>query len=1184
MRKLFRFVVPAAFLTLLNIPALSGAGFDSGGVSIDFTGDIPLRQNKAAGANLVKNGDFSAPGTDLAGEGRTTAERAGQVWDGCVYVHMSKSDGNFSDKLKLLRQKGVRQVETGAALIRTPLEITRDWKQKIRISNRVRQEVAIERSDRPTHYQLSFRMRGKSGNVPGWNYPIVFLFAGANPPRKGWKAVPGGVLQQQLPFTSAWQEYRINYTAPPGTATIKIDFALYGTGELQFDDVSLVKRRLSDTVGVRLIPFFYFDRLYKIGEKLPGNLLFAFGSESAPDRKNLRFMLELPAGFSVISQRPVHPLLSSRKLASGATEYAFDLSRLSQAAFHKGFRHWQAAAVLIESALPASAKKFPAAYWVENNRVKGEKQHFDLQVVPAVKSKRPRHFISSGMFSKDFNFTGPGIGRAGELYASAGFNSAHGGSGLWAKELKKRGINRYHQIYYIRNGFHIIPPPVPEAAKFRKIDGSAWSGASCPTAVYTRSPAYREKLLPLLEKHLGPGGDSDFIMCNWEPYMFDFRGCFCPRCKEEFRRYSGLAKKEVDAVWPKQVAIKYKDLWTRFRSWQHGRVVATLEADVRTIGKKAGKESHFIPEVAWVAATPNGRGPFAQYDVLDYVNDLPYLNLWGPYIFRATGQPYVHYPAPHLPVWTAAEQIREFLRPRAKRMPELLAFPHGSLDNPDWFSEPEAIAFEFLSYFVQGYRGAFGYYFPRGGDYRYWRALAEANTRIAENEELWRTGKEITSRVRIEPITPFPEKGYFRDIYAENSDIPPLLPGLHKKKLYQFRAFEHDGTIVAAIGNFWKRGELFFRFRLAGLDPRKSYTVSVPGAQRGVYTGAELARGIPLQAGALRWQFVSVKPAQSPLPSPARKAENEARFQRLLRDRLPAIRAAYKFEQNEYQKHLAAAARDARRNDFSGFKTLRSNEVELKGAGERLEVSAPHYRLQIDPGAGGRIIHFNAGKTALFGAPGKLGFGIDGFFHPVPAAKQLTGPYHFEGAEKTARGVRVRLSHEIRTKEIPLLAGMRVNKSYLFTPEGVELESTLKNHSENGMNFAFRFHFMPEYLGLNGNRSGTVRFADGAKFKREFFEKLYRFAPADAEIEKAFPMHKVFSITRPEALFSAPWSPVRLRGEMDPAELQCVVFWDDGKDPSATFEPIFKRRALAPGEEVRYRMKWSVETPEKKSR
>ena len=77
-----------------------GDSLAPGGVTFDF-GKYPVRKSgKITGENLLRNGDFSAPDSDLQGEGQTGTKRKGQVWDGCSYVHMAKTEGDSREFLK----------------------------------------------------------------------------------------------------------------------------------------------------------------------------------------------------------------------------------------------------------------------------------------------------------------------------------------------------------------------------------------------------------------------------------------------------------------------------------------------------------------------------------------------------------------------------------------------------------------------------------------------------------------------------------------------------------------------------------------------------------------------------------------------------------------------------------------------------------------------------------------------------------------------------------------------------------------------------------------------------------------------------------------------------------------------------------------------------------------------------
>jgi hypothetical protein len=240
---------------------------------------------------------------------------------------------------------------------------------------------------------------------------------------------------------------------------------------------------------------------------------------------------------------------------------------------------------------------------------------------------------------------------------------------------------------------------------------------------------------------------TDQIMTNWEPYMFNFKGCFCDRCKNEFIKYSGKPKAKIDKIWPFKIIVIYKDKWEKFRSWQHAKLVKTLEQTCQSIGKEAGKNSHFIPEIAWSALTKGGRDHFGQNDPRDYIDSLPVIEPWGPYIFFDFTRPYIYNTGIHVITYEAGKNIKKYVAenvPNKKKRPALIAFPHGFQCNT-LVTEPEALGFEMLCYFVNGWNGTFLYYMPGGYDARWWNAATEANQRIASYEKFIFDGKRINT-------------------------------------------------------------------------------------------------------------------------------------------------------------------------------------------------------------------------------------------------------------------------------------------------------------------------------------------------------------------------------------------------------------------------------------------------------
>ncbi len=143
---------------------------------------------------------------------------------------------------------------------------------------------------------------------------------------------------------------------PPKTRSFTVDFALYGIGRMEFDDVTVVPVTLSNLMDVLNFPCGYFDKLFCLGEGQVLPMLFALGCPGTPDGKNPRRELELPQGFKVVSWRREHPLLARKE-----NTYTFDLSKLPPSVTAPGFnRQWGAVALPVQSSLKPSPQTFTA--------------------------------------------------------------------------------------------------------------------------------------------------------------------------------------------------------------------------------------------------------------------------------------------------------------------------------------------------------------------------------------------------------------------------------------------------------------------------------------------------------------------------------------------------------------------------------------------------------------------------------------------------------------------------------------------------------------------------------------------------------------------------------------------------------------------------------------------------------
>ena len=550
-----------------------------------------------------------------------------------------------------------------------------------------------------------------------------------------------------------------------------------------------------------------------------------------------------------------------------------------------------------------------------------------------------------------------------KFYPRVGFNAVHLVPSSLSLELAKLNIRRYSQPNWLVNGYRLGTGKKPNVVRFQLMDGTYDPEGICPVEVYQEGKYFQSDIKEPLRKMIVADRQTEHIMPNWEPYMYFFKGCFCPRCKEEFVKFSKLPAEAVDRAWPADIIKNYRDIWVRFRSWQHAEMLVTLEKTIHTLGKEAGIESHFIPSIAFaelLSAGENVQEGWRQVSCLDYADKLPILEPWGPYIYDTLGKPYQYITGRHLDLHMSAVEVRHFVDDKipAGKRPRLIGF---TMLAPFYcFMQPEAVQFDFLTYLVDGWHGAFAYYFPEGYDARYWKVLAETNTLIAQFEPYVMTGKRTANHI-IKSQTPLPEPDERSMDYYLLAD-KTLTKKWRKCPLLQSWEYQKDTQRLIAVANFWEKGECFFRLIPKELQSEQRYVLSEP-AERRVYandqgridlSSADLEKGILLHVGAIRYAFFVLDPYQEGKSYGRVILPGDMRV--TLEKRIPEINAAYGLE-----KKLAASKPKVETADYSHLKTLQKAgltctpaPIETTGKTGLLFTSS-HQQLLVDPSTGGRI-------------------------------------------------------------------------------------------------------------------------------------------------------------------------------------------------------------------------------------
>ena len=879
---------------------------DAGGFSVDFR---DVGRTHVTGPNLLVNGNME----EVDADGMPTG------WETDSYVWLPHSDPAREREIHERIRPQMRWKSCGsepcAGKSALHLSIPRaayDARDPAghEFCAYCRQSLALPPLSNIVRYVLSWHHRGWSAaDVPNSRPYARVTFFDAAPPGQGKQTRV--YAQKIFQSTGQWRTGQLEFVVPKATRRLDVRLALAGCGEVRFDNVTLRRTEVMENgPTVRLMPGHFLDNLYCLSAGDPGVMTFGFRNEANAPIGRPQLVLQLPAGVDILDLHADAKLMDERPVRLNGTEaqqYRIDIGawkgRIRDGTFRYPYNMWQGLTLLLTSSKSAGDARYAARYWLEDGEYSSKPLSFAIRIVPKIPvAKAPRLFKTGAVLFLVNRFaTEPGVEAFAGLYKAVGFNAVHCPPSPLGAEFGRLGLERYAQPF--ANGYRMgnrKPGDKPEEAVFRLVDGKPRWEAICPVEVYERGEYFRTRIEnDIVRRILVTERQAEQIMANWEPFMYNGKGCFCDRCREEFRAYSKLPAAEFERVWPKAVVSDHGDIWTKFRSWQHGKLMATLEQTVNAVGREAGLDSHFIPEIHYSLLTSSwDRHPHnREFAAVDYLGKLPVLESWAPYNWYVFGSgPYDYVRGLHLTCHATAREVQGFLEARlpAGERPDLIAFPYGTYEGA---TQPEALAFEILTYLFNGYAGAFAYLFPGGYDARYWRALANMNSFVAAVEPFVRRGRPVEKH-HIEPATPLPRPdprflssgGCARDIGKRWKDLPLLLSW----------EFELGATRLIAVGNFWERGECFFRLIPRELDGTLKYVLRDPTAQR-VYadrdgnralSAEELGRGMLLHAGAMRYSVFVLEPYRE--GTDYGDAVRPRAIETAMRERLPGIKERWR--------------------------------------------------------------------------------------------------------------------------------------------------------------------------------------------------------------------------------------------------------------------------------------------------
>ena len=1028
-------------------------------------------------------------------------------------------------------------------------------------------------------YKLSFQYSSrKIGSGSSSQMVLVYYLSETNKNTRSYQVF-------SFPAQPGWNSNSAELTVPAKTKALNIVFRADGCGMTCIREVRLVKSATAKTpLVLEITPMKMLDNTFVLGSGDPAVMGMRVRNtlpKGLFKNTKLSLEMELPADVEILGVNGQFTgKMSSKDILCNNQKYKKWTLPLSSAVpltirNNNQFIGWNIPCIMLRSkGKPGTLRKCTLKI-VDKTGVLSNKESFMLRIDPPLPKVMVSKRFLPGFSSVSGDIQYRNFTAARDAFAK--FVAEKSGT-RWitasmppddAKVYRKYGIKYITcETNSIANGYRVGRVPnaqKPAYAIYRDLLGRPVSNggtyATCPAAIYLKTPFYNDVIVPYIRKAVA---GLDGFTPNWEPYSFRNVGCFCDTCKKEFAKFAKIPAGQIDKIWPGELQLgkKYRKTAIKFRGWQHGKLIMTLHEE---IVKAGGKEVGMCPEVGTdqIILYPRYTAEQGEYSPYCYADKTKWLNVWGPYIWFIGERPYVYSKAAYLRFWeTIRRSVEDYRKSLPRTRAKLLAMPHGNQVSTTALGQPEGMAMDQISAYLAGFDASQLYFFPRGYDHRFWRELGRSSHLIALTEEYVMGGKKVKG-IKVEPVTPFP---------APVQNISPrMMPDLKSCNILQAVGFAKGGKYLAAVGNFWEKGDVIFKFSFPGLDARKTYSVTeIPfnrqftKEQGKLFTGKDLKQGILLHAGALRWVFFEIAPCDAP----AAVAQMTA-----------AVMAKEKLNLDKANK-AAADAEEARdkalmsENDFGEWKTFKSGGLSCKVIDPKdknfLSVTSGKNSVVINPR--GLVIS----SWLINGVPQtEPNFSMTCFWSPGKNGMQSRNAYRVTEQKMTSQGLRITGVCVTSGRSYPAMVGMKITRILTFSKDltSLTVETIVSNPTEISVNdVGFRWYFMPS--AWNNSNGGHMEIG-GEKFKRPHGYSFYK---KDIDPASETVIRRIFLVKRPsipikgEILsFVAPKSR-SMKIKLQPAALfGGVAVWDTPDLFAATCEPFYKPRTIAPGGKISFK-------------
>ena len=637
-----------------------------------------------------------------------------------------------------------------------------------------------------------------------------------------------------------WQPFHVEASAMPGIGKISLIFGQRGPGEIYIDDLALVKMETDDDIHVIARATGVLDGKVCIGS----GELFCGGmwasNEAGRQVQQARLEFDLPAGVELVAanQRMAKGLRSERRgervRASVPWTSRYNLRTRS---FFSGLSQLYC----LYTELPPRREAHEARARLVAKGYEGPWWEFKLQVLPRIEPiASPKRLVFAG------NVPGELEGRAAREFVAAYSRWGLNGAFCWqetpdlAAALDQSGLYMVSTDWFWRDNFRIMHKKwtrdlMPKGAWWVGADGDGWG--MCPEFI-AQGHMTDSVLKPYYRKVFVESGLYDAWVTNWEPNLWNRKGCFCDRCKRAFAAFAKLPQAQVLALEGKGILAQHGDQWRLYRRDLNNRLMRLAYAVFEALGRERGKP---IPAFLWVGpgAICQARG---EMDIGPVIREGSTIAGWayeGVQLDQGRAST-----VNHLKV---AQRTEEVMAAVAEHNPspefKYLHCVLGAFGS--YVTTPEEMELDLLSSALARPWLISAWDAPLSYDYRYAQAFARAIRTVAAHEDMILTGAK-SDRVPLTPLSITHQGGAAQNLWA--------------------RSFAKDGKVLYALFNFDRQHEVFFTLKV---DPKEGDWVLHDPVQRLAFTSHDSApwlaerdrtQGARLHLGAARARFLRLEP------------------------------------------------------------------------------------------------------------------------------------------------------------------------------------------------------------------------------------------------------------------------------------------------------------------------------------